>query len=161
MFSSIFCKRVVCDESVCHYHQGRCPGGRIWMLVPTCPDPELRLPPGSWRSEGRGQMWSSKATLSHPWCPALSFIFLITIDLVLWIKHCHLLNISLFLIYFFIEGYLLYRIVLFSVKPHESAIGIHISPPFWTSLLSPSPSHPSRLIQSPCWSFLSLTANSR
>ena len=44
---------------------------------------------------------------------------------------------------------------LFSVKPqHESAIGIHISPPFWTSLLSASQSHPSRLIQSPCLSFL-------
>ena len=36
-----------------------------------------------------------------------------------------------------------------------SAIGIHILPPFWTSLPSPSPSHPSRLIQSPCLSFLS------
>ena len=49
--------------------------------------------------------------------------------------------------YFFIEGYLLYRILLFSVKPqHESAIGIHnipslldhppISlpiPPFWVN----------------------------
>ena len=62
---------------------------------------------------------------------------------------------------FFIEGKLLYRILLFSVEPqHESAIGIHISPPFWTSLPSPSPSHPSRLIQSPCLSFLSHTANS-
>ena len=31
------------------------------------------------------------------------------------------------LIYFFIEGLLLYRILLFSVKPqHESAIGLHI-----------------------------------
>ena len=30
---------------------------------------------------------------------------------------------------------MLYRILLFSVKPrHESAIGIHISPSFWTSL---------------------------
>ena len=34
---------------------------------------------------------------------------------------------------------MLYRIFLFSVKSqHESAIGIHISPPFWTSLPSPS-----------------------
>ena len=50
---------------------------------------------------------------------------------------------------------------LFSVKSqHESAIGIHTSPPFWTSLPSPSPSHPSRLSQSPCLSFLSHTANS-
>ena len=48
--------------------------------------------------------------------------------------------------------------MLFSVKPqHESAIGIHISPPFWTSLPSLSPSHPSRLIQSPCLSFLRCT----
>ena len=55
----------------------------------------------------------------------------------------------LFLIYFFIEGYLLYRTLLFSVKPqHESAIGIHTTPPFWTSLPSLSPSHPSRLIES-------------
>ena len=51
---------------------------------------------------------------------------------------------------------------LSSVKPQlKSAIGIHISPPFWTFLPSPSPSHPSRLIQSPYLSFLSHTANSR
>ena len=39
-------------------------------------------------------------------------------------------------------------------------IYIYISPPFWTSLPSPSPSHCSRLIQSPCLSFLRHTANS-
>ena len=51
--------------------------------------------------------------------------------------------------------------MLFSVKPqHESAIGVHVFPPFWTSLPSPSPSHSSRLMQSPCLSFLSHTANS-
>ena len=56
---------------------------------------------------------------------------------------------------------MLYRILLFSVKPqHESAIDVHISPPFCNSLPSPSPSHPSRLIQNPCLSFLSHTANS-
>ena len=37
---------------------------------------------------------------------------------------------------------------------------LHISPPFWTSLPSPYPSYPSRLIQRPCLSFLSHTANS-
>ena len=37
---------------------------------------------------------------------------------------------------------------------------IRISPPFWTSLPSLSLSHPSRLIRSPCLSFLSHTANS-
>ena len=46
-------------------------------------------------------------------------------------------------------------------KPqHESAIGVYITPPFWTSLPSLTPSHPSRLIQSPCSSFLRHTANS-
>ena len=66
-----------------------------------------------------------------------------------------------FLIYFLIEGLLLYRILLFSVKPqHESAIGMHVSPPSGTSLPSPSPSHPSRLIRSPCLSSLRHTENS-
>ena len=42
--------------------------------------------------------------------------------------------------------------LLFFVKPqHESAIGTHMSPPSWTFPSSPSPSHPSRLIQSPCF----------
>ena len=55
---------------------------------------------------------------------------------------------------------MLYRILLFSAKyQHESAIGIHMSPP-WTSLPSPSPFHQSRLLQSPCLSSLSHIANS-
>ena len=49
---------------------------------------------------------------------------------------------------------------IYSHSVHISAIGIHISPPFWTSLLPPSPFHPSRLIQSPCLSFLRHTAHS-
>ena len=53
------------------------------------------------------------------------------------------------------------RTLLFSVKPqHELAIDMHISSPFWNSLPTPSPSHPSRLIQSPCLSFLSHRENS-
>ena len=36
---------------------------------------------------------------------------------------------------------------------HESDIGIHMSPPSWTSLTPPSPSQPSRLIQSPWFEF--------
>ena len=62
---------------------------------------------------------------------------------------------------FFFEGLLLYRILLFSVKSqHESAIGIPLSPPSEPpSHLPPQPT-PSRLIQSPCLSFLSHTANS-
>ena len=54
---------------------------------------------------------------------------------------------------------MLYRILLFSVKhQHESAIGIHMSPPSWTSLPSPSTSHPSKLIQSPGLNSLRHTA---
>ena len=62
---------------------------------------------------------------------------------------------------FLTEGYLLYRILWFSViHQQESAIGTPMSPPSQTSPPSPSPSHPSRLSQSPCLSFLSHTANS-
>ena len=43
---------------------------------------------------------------------------------------------------------------------HESAIGTHMSPPSWTSLPLPSPSHPSRLLQSPALNALSHRANS-
>ena len=51
--------------------------------------------------------------------------------------------------------------ILFSVKPqHASAIGIHILPPSWTPFPFPTPSHPSRLIQSPYLSFLRYTADS-
>ena len=69
-----------------------------------------------------------------------------------------ILNVSLFLIFFFllIGGYFLSRILFYSAKyQHESAIGTHMSPPSWTSLTFPFPSHPSRLLQSPCLSSLS------
>ena len=68
-----------------------------------------------------------------------------------------ILNLRIFLI----EGCLFYRTVLFSAKhQHESAIGLHMSPPSWTSPIPPYPSHPSRLLQSPGLSSLSHTANS-
>ena len=43
---------------------------------------------------------------------------------------------------------------------HESAIGIHVSPPCLTSLPPPTPFQPSRMLQSPGLSSLSHTANS-
>ena len=53
---------------------------------------------------------------------------------------------------FLIEGKLLHNFVLASaIHQHDSAIGIHVSPPSLTSLLSPTPSHPSRLLQSLGW----------
>ena len=54
-----------------------------------------------------------------------------------FLTHGHICEyIFLFLIYFFIEGLFLYRLLLFSVKPqHESARGIYISLP------SEPPSH--------------------
>ena len=56
--------------------------------------------------------------------------------------------ISLFNL-FLIGGQLLYNVVVVSaIHWHESAIGIHTSPPLWMSLPTPTPSHPSRLSQS-------------
>ena len=53
---------------------------------------------------------------------------------------------------FFNWRILLYRILLFSVKyQHESAIGVHMSPPSWTFLPSPSASHPSSWYRAPVW----------
>ena len=54
---------------------------------------------------------------------------------------------------------LAWRILSITLLACESAIGIHISTPFWNSFPSPSPFQPSRLIQSSCLSFLSHTAN--
>ena len=42
---------------------------------------------------------------------------------------------------------------------HESIIGIHMLPPSWISLPLPTPSHPSRLSQSPSLSSLLLFSN--
>ena len=68
--------------------------------------------------------------LSHPYMTTGK-----TTDLTRWTFVSKVLSLLFFLIYFFIEGYLLYRVLLFSVKlQHESAIGLHISPPFWNSL---------------------------
>ena len=54
-----------------------------------------------------------------------------------------------------------YSIALVSAKrQHESSIGLHVSPPTWTSLPLPSPSHPSGLLPSSHLSSLSHTANS-
>ena len=41
------------------------------------------------------------------------------------------------------------NIVLVSAKhQHESAVSIHVSPPSWTSLPSPAPFHPCRMLES-------------
>ena len=46
------------------------------------------------------------------------------------------------------------------IHQHDSATGIHMSAPSWTSLPPPCPSHPSRLSQNTGWSALCHTANS-
>ena len=47
-----------------------------------------------------------------------------------------------------------------AIHQHESVIGIHMFPPSWTSLPTPSPTHPSRLLLSPSLSSLCHTADS-
>ena len=47
-----------------------------------------------------------------------------------------------------------------AIQQYESAIGIHMSPPSWTSLPPPTPSHPSRLSQNTGLSCLCYTATS-
>ena len=49
--------------------------------------------------------------------------------------------------------------MLVSTKQHESALGLLMSPPTWTSLPPFSPSHPSRLLPSTGLSSLSHRAN--
>ena len=62
----------------------------------------------------------------------------------------------------FLNWRMLYNIVLVSaIHQHESARGIHVSPPSRTPLPSPSPTHPSRLSQSTGLSFLCHTAHFR
>ena len=67
-----------------------------------------------------------------------------------------------FLIYFFLlKDNCFTEFCCFLSNLNMSQPQVYIkSPPFWTSLPSPFPSHPSRLIQSPCLSFPSHTANS-
>ena len=43
--------------------------------------------------------------------------------------------------------------MVFAIHQHESAIGLHMSPPSCTPLPPPSPSHPSRLSQIPSFEF--------
>ena len=45
------------------------------------------------------------------------------------------------------------------IYQHELSIGVHMSPPSWTSLPPPTHYHPSRLLQSPSLSSLSHTEN--
>ena len=68
--------------------------------------------------------------------------------------------IQFFILFFNWRIIALQNFVVFCQTSHELAIGICIFPPFWTSLSSPSPSYPSRLIQSPCLSFLRHRASS-
>ena len=61
----------------------------------------------------------------------------------------------------FIFNWRLYYIVLvFATRQHESATGLHMSPPSWTSLPPPSPSHPLGHHRAPGLSSLRLRAHS-
>ena len=79
----------------------------------------------------------------------------ITNRIAKYLFHFYFFNlINLFLI----GGWLLYNISLVSaIHQHESAIGIHMSPPCWNTLPS---SHPSVMLQSPSLNSMSHTGNS-
>ena len=68
-----------------------------------------------------------------------------------WI-FCSQLCFFFFFNLFLIEGKLLYSIVLVSAKyQHESTTGIPMSPPSWTSLPPPAPTHPWGCYRAPVW----------
>jgi len=98
----------------------------------------------------------------QPLCPALGVEmkrWLLSLEASWWREGARCLNFLFVCLFYW--RIIAFQNLLFFVKPlHESAISIHISPPFWNLLPSLSPPHPSRLIQSPCLSFLSHTANS-
>ena len=90
-----------------------------------------------------------------------AFIITKFITLKFWCSHINIIILwfQLFFCLFFMDN--CFGILLFSDKyQHESALGIHMSLPSWTSLPSLIPSHPSRLLQSTCLSSLSQPANS-
>ena len=70
------------------------------------------------------------------------------------------LSSFLFSLFIFSWRIIALQYCVFVKHPHESAIGIHMSPPSWTSFPPPSPAHPSRLSQSPSLGSLRHTANS-
>ena len=109
-----------------------CPGGWDYWL------------PGSHGGILLGTICTANDPQSH-WVYALS--------------QSHYLDPSFFL--FFIRGWSLYNFVLVSaIHQHQSAIGIHRSPPSRSSLPPPTPSHPSRSSQSTSLSYLPHSANS-
>ena len=98
---------------------------------------------------------NNKPHVRLPDCAPGKLLIIFKTDFPFFFKFIFILKDNCFTDFFFFW---------FSVKPqHESAIGIHTYIPSLLnvpSLPSPSPSYPSRLIQSPYLSFLSHTANS-
>ena len=117
-------------------------------------------------SKGLSWVFSSTTVWKDQFVGAQSSLWSSSLEknivLAIWIIVGKVMSLCVFFFYLFFHWKIvvLQNFVVFYQTSHESAIGIHISFPFWTSLPSPSPSHPSRLIQSPCLSFLSRTANS-
>ena len=81
---------------------------------------------------------------SFSWCILITAIFSYLGDLLIPYFY-------LFIYYWRIIA--LQNVAVLCQTPMWISHSIHISPPFWTSLPSPSPSHLSRLIQSPLFEF--------
>ena len=63
------------------------------------------------------------------------------------VKKSNVHQTNFFLFFFFNWRIIALQNFAFAKSQRESVVGIHISPSSWTSLPSPSPSHPSRLLQ--------------
>ena len=92
--------------------------------------------------------------LSHPYVTTAKTIVLTRGTVVGKVMSLHFFNLFFYWRIIALQNFVVFCQTLTWIS-HR-----YISPPFWTCLPSPYLSHPSRLIQSPCLSFLSHTANS-
>ena len=126
-----------------------------------------RIPPRSGVTRLYGnfifRFWRT-AKLFFPWrlyCFKLPPEIVIYLFLFLTFSYYEvLIHFFLFNLFFYWRIIVLQNIVVFCQTSTWISHRYTKSPPFWTTLPSPSPSHSSRLIQSPYLSFLSHTANS-
>ena len=136
-------RRLWCWEGLAAGETGDNRGWDGWMASPTRWT-WVWVNSGSWWWTGRPDVlrFTGFRGVGPDWATELNWTELMKIKTV-WCVNCWLWTFFLNLL-FLIGGWLLYSVVLVSaIDQHESAIGIHVSPPSWTSLPPPTLSHPS------------------